>query len=144
MKNENPKQLLRNPNQEPTAKLFKSILDQSICEIMKKIEQSIIITGLVLEWRYYKDGKAWLGKATYKKKTIVWISVWENFIKASFYFTEKSRPGVLDLNFNQEIKSFFTITKPVGKLIPLIVDINDEQVLQDFNLILNYKRNLLG
>lgn len=144
MKDENskPKQLLKNPAQEPNDNLFRSILDSPIYEIIKKIDEHIILAGLVLEWRYYNDGKAWLGKATKMKKTIVWISVWENFIKASFYFTEKTRPGVLDLNFNEKNKSEFSKTKPVGKLIPLIIDIKDEQSLQDFNLLLNFKKNL--
>lgn len=30
------------------------------------------------EWRYYKDGKSWLYKLTKKKKTICWISVYDN------------------------------------------------------------------
>jgi hypothetical protein len=28
-----------------------------------------------LEWRYYKDGNAWLGKATYRKKTVPFWSI---------------------------------------------------------------------
>lgn len=142
MQGENPKQLLRNPVQEPDDVLLKSILDKPIFEIMKKINHTFITTGIDLKWRYYKDGKAWLGKATCKKKTIVWISVWENFIKAGFYFTEKTRPGVLNLTFNEEIKSSFANTEPMGKLIPLIVDVKDEKSLQDFTLLLNYKKNL--
>lgn len=142
MKEENFKQLLRNPVQEPSDTLFKSILDESIYEIMKKIDQNFITTGIDLEWRYYKDGKAWLGKATCKKKTIVWISIWANFIKASFYFTEKTRPGVLGLSFNEEVKSTFSGARPIGKLIPLIVNIKDEESFQDFKTLLNYKKNL--
>lgn len=142
MKEENFKQLLRNPDQEPSDTLFKSILDESIYKIMKEIDQNFITTGIDLEWRYYKDGKAWLGKATCRKKTIVWISIWANFIKASFYFTEKNSPGVLGLSFNEEIKSTFSSTRPTGKLIPLIVNIKDEESFQDFKTLLNYKKNL--
>lgn len=141
MKEENFNQLLRNPDQEPSDTLFKSILDESLYEIMKKIEQDLITTGMILEWRYYKDGKAWLGKATYRKRTMVWISIWANFIKASFYFTEKTRPGVLDLSFNEKIKSAFSSTRPTGKLIPLILDIKDEESYQDFKTLLNFKKN---
>ena len=32
--------------------------------IMKEVDQNFITTGIDLEWRYDKDGKAWLGKAT--------------------------------------------------------------------------------
>lgn len=137
-----PQQLLRNPEQIPTDKLFKRILDEPIYDILNKIVQNIMAAGLALEWRYYEDGEAWLGKVTYKKKTIVWLSVWKEFIKASFYFTEKTRPGVLELDFNDTIKASFAVTKPAGKLIPLIVDIIDEERWKDFVVILNYKKNL--
>ena len=142
MEDKYSQQLLRDPEQKPTDKLFKSILDRPVYDIMNKVDQYIATAGLALEWRYYKDGKAWLGKITYKKKTIVWLSVWKEFIKAGFYFTEKTRLGVLDLDFNDTIKSSFAATKPAGKLIPLIVEIGDEQRLKDFNIILNYKKNL--
>ncbi|WP_158860201.1 DUF3788 family protein [Lunatibacter salilacus] len=142
MNDKKPQQLLGDPNQKPTDKLFRSILDEQVYEIMKKIDQTILAAGLVLEWRYYNDGKAWLGKVTHKKKTVVWLSVWNEFIKAGFYFTEKTRPGVMDLDFGYAIKSSFAVTKPVGKLIPLLVDIEDEERLKDFSLILVYKKNL--
>lgn len=142
MKEEIPKQLLRNSEQKPDDILFKSVFDKNIFEIMKKINQTFSATNIDFEWRYYKDGKAWLGKATYKKKTLVWISAWESFIKASFYFTEKIRPTVINLNFDEVIKTSFTNREPVGKLIPLIVDIKDEKTLQDFITLLNHKKNL--
>ncbi|MFC2185733.1 DUF3788 family protein [Fulvivirgaceae bacterium LMO-SS25] len=137
-----PQQLLRNPEEEPTDKLFKGILDKPIYDILDKVNQNIAAAGLTLNWRYYKDGKAWLGKVTYKKKTIVWLSVWKEYIKAGFYFTEKTRQGVMDLDFNDAIKSSFAGAKPIGKLIPLILAINDKERLRDFNIILNHKKNL--
>ncbi len=142
MEDKHPQQLLGNPEQEPTDELLKGILDKPIYDILNKIGQHIVAAGLALEWRYYKDGKAWLGKVTYKKKTIVWLSVWKEYITAGFYFTEKTRQGVMDLDFNHTIKSSFDAAKPIGKLIPLVVEINDEERLNDFSIILNYKKNL--
>lgn len=142
MEDKDSQQLLRNPDQEPNDKLFKSALDRPIYDIMIQLDHNIVAAGLALEWRYYKDGKAWLGKVTYKKKTIVWLSLWKECIKASFYFTEKTRPGVLDLNFSDNIKSLFSVAKPIGKLIPLIVDIKDEERLNDFIIILDHKKVL--
>lgn len=48
----------------------------------------------------------------------------------------------MDLDFNHTIKSSFDAAKPIGKLIPLVVEINDEERLNDFSIILNYKKNL--
>ena len=41
--------------------------------------------GLSLEWRYYKDGKAWLCKVQHKKKVIVWMSAWKGYVQAAIY-----------------------------------------------------------
>ncbi len=142
MKEETLKQLLRDPEQEPTEALLRTVLSDSIFEVMKAVEQSFVSAGIDFEWRYYKDGKAWLGKATFKKKTMVWISAWEKCITAGFYFTEKTRSGVLDLSFSEEVKSTFADAKPIGKVIPLILEIKDKASLQDFNILLNHKMNL--
>jgi len=142
MKEETPRQLLRDPEQKPDEALFRSILDPNFCRVLEMTLQSLTDAGIDFEWRYYKDGNAWLGKASYRKKTIVWISLWENLVKAGFYFTQKTRPGVLDLPLSPEIKTLFAEAKPVGKLIPLILDIQDETSLPDFITLINHKKNL--
>ena len=118
MKEETLRQLLRDPEQKPDEALFRSILDPTLFRVLEKTLQSI--TGAVNDfaWRYYKDGNAWLGKATYRKKTVVWISLWENLVKAGFYFTQKTRPGVLALPLSPGIKTLFAEAKPVGKINP--------------------------
>ena len=46
------------------------------------------------EWKFYKDGGAWLCKITRKKKTVFWLSAWQSHFEAAFYFTEnRSRAG---------------------------------------------------
>ncbi|MFA6944741.1 MAG: DUF3788 family protein [Pedobacter sp.] len=138
----NPKQILRDPEQIPDDKLFQSILDKTSYDIFRKIGECFIETGLALEWRYYKDGKAWLGKATYKGKTILWLSVWDESIKTSFYFTEKTRSGVLNLDIDSNVKSSFAIVKPIGKLVPLVLEIKNEEALKELKSIINYKKKL--
>ncbi len=142
MKEETLRQLLRDPEQKPDEALFRSILAPNFCRVLEMTLQSLTDAGIDFEWRYYKDGNAWLGKASYRKKTIVWISLWENLVKAGFYFTQKTRPGVLDLPLSPGIKTLFAEAKPVGKLIPLILDIQDETSLPDFITLINHKKNL--
>jgi hypothetical protein len=137
-----PIQLLRDTEQKPCEALFKSILTPTLFRIMEKILRSLADAGIDLEWRYYKDGNAWLEKATYRKKTVAWISLWENLIKAGFYFTAKTRPAVLELPLSPEIITLFAESNPVGKLIPLILDIKDDTSLPDFISLINHKKNL--
>lgn len=61
------------------------------------------------------------------KKTVVWLSVWKEFIKAGFYFSEKTRPGLRDLDFSDTLKASFAVTKPIGRLLPLVINIDDEE-----------------
>ncbi len=107
MKEQTPRQLLRDPEQKPDEALFRSILDPTLFRV-----------------------------------TVVWISLWENLVKAGFYFTQKTRPGVLDLPLSPGMKTLFAEAKPVGKLIPLILDIKDETSLPDFITLINHKKTL--
>ncbi len=138
----NPQQMLRDPEQIPGDRLFQTILDKNSYNIFRKIGECFIEAGLALNWRYYKDGKAWLGKVTYKKKTILWLSVWDEFFKTSFYFTEKTRLGVLNLDIDNKVKSSFAVVKPIGKLIPLVLEIKNEETLKELKSIIDYKKKL--
>ncbi len=98
--------------------------------------------NLTVEWRYYKDGKSWLFKATYKKKTVFWFSVWEDYFKVSFYFTEKTEKKVYELDIDCRLKEEFRGSKIIGKLKPLIININDKSQIKDLLKIIEYKKNL--
>jgi len=142
MQPETPRHLLRDPDQKPCEALFRSILTPTLFRVMEKILRSLADAGIDLEWRYYKDGNAWLGKATYRKKTVVWISLWDTLLKAGFYFSQTTRPAVLELPLSPEIITLFAEAKPVGKLIPLTLDIQDETSLPDFITLINHKKSL--
>lgn len=98
--------------------------------------------ALTLEWRYYNDGKAWLGKVVHKKKTIFWLSVWEGFFKTSFFFTEKHLEAIAELDISETIKDEFTKAKTIRKLIPMIFDVNKENQLGDLLTVVRFKKSL--
>ncbi|OFY41549.1 MAG: hypothetical protein A2X18_06920 [Bacteroidetes bacterium GWF2_40_14] len=91
-------------------------------------------------WNYYKDGKSWLCKVTYRKKTIFWLSVWDTCFKTSFFFTEKNRSGIMELTIDDSIKHSFSNSKNIGKLIPLVISINDISQLDDVLKIIEFKK----
>jgi hypothetical protein len=143
MSTENQVMLLREAEIEPNETLLKNILGKELFEVYRKLTEIITAEfGLEYEWRFYKDGKSWLFKAIYKKKTIFWLSSWEGFIKTSFYFTEKTRCGIFDLPISGKIKENFDSVETIGKLIPLILDIENEEQLKDFSEIVKYKKSL--
>ena len=64
---------LKDESVYPEEQVLKSILGESYnayCELLKLYDDN----NMVYEWRYYKDGKAWLCKVQLKKKTIVWTT----------------------------------------------------------------------
>jgi len=99
--------------------------------------------GLTLQWNYYRDGKSWLGKVLYKKKTICWLSAWSGHLKLSFYFSAKTRGGLENLKIKKATKQRFLETKPVGKLYPLILRISRSDQLGEFRTIVLYKMSVV-
>ncbi len=91
------------------------------------------------EWRYYRDGKAWLCKVLKKKKTIVWMSAWKGYMQATIYFREGFAPDMDALNLQEKTKERIRSAKKVGKSVPFIFEIRDETVLEDFRKVMQEK-----
>lgn len=137
-------QLLNDPEVEPSDEILqKEFRDwyPVYGEFIRKIQAEPFL--LSPEWKYYKDGKAWLCKISRKKKTVVWLSAWENHFKLGFYFTEKSGSGIPDLEVSSSLKDNYASNKPVGRLKPLVVDVNRTSQLADIYTLLEYKAGKL-
>lgn len=98
--------------------------------------------NLLMEWKYYKDGNNWLCKIQNKKKTVCWLSVWTIGFKVTFYFTVKTIIGIHELDINEEIKKTATQVINVGKLLPIILTIDNEEKMRDALKIAEYKMHL--
>ena len=98
---------------------------------------------LSTEWRYYKDGKAWLCKICLKKKTVVWLSAWSDNFELGFYFTEKTGAGIRDLDIDESLKENYASGKSIGRLKPLVATVNSKAQLTDVYTLLKYKAGKL-
>ena len=133
-------QLLKDPDILPTAEVLESVLGKKypvFREFMNTAESEEF--KLEPEWRYYKDGEAWLCKITFRNKTVVWLSVWSGCFKLGFYFTEKSGGGIPCLQINDSIKKDYLNHAAIGKLKPLVVETRMKSQLSDINTLLKYK-----
>jgi len=81
----NAKQMLRDPDIQPTNYAIAKALGDSNNAYIKFINE-IASHDILLEWRYYNDGKAWLAKGLFKwtgvrggqnEKTVFWLSIWD-------------------------------------------------------------------
>lgn len=100
--------------------------------------------GLVPEWRYYNDGKAWLCKVVLKKKTVFWLSVWDGYFKAVFYLVERNLAGIYDLDIDESIKEELRQAKSFGTLFPVIMRITKPEQVKDLLILAKYKMGLKG
>lgn len=136
--------LLKDPTISPT----KDVLEDALGRSFKTYEDLMDTIagknyGLLPDWNYYKDGKAWLCKVQHKKKTVFWLSVWDKYFKLSFYFTVKTSKGINALAIDSSIKNSFKASKPAGRLLPLVINVNKKGQLKDILKIIEYKISLL-
>lgn len=135
--------VLKDPQVLPTNDVLNCALGSSYPAFVDLME---VIThaeyGLVPEWHYYNDGKAWLCKVCYKKKTVFWLSVWDQYFKAGFYFTEKNCSGIADLEISEQIKDDFAACRPIGKLLPLVINVTNTGQIEDVIKVVAYKKSL--
>ena len=136
-------QLLKDQQQFPDEVTLQKVLGTSFEafeELMKIITEPQF--QLIAEWNYYNDGKSWLCKVQYKKKTVFWLSAWDQFFKTTFYFTLKNCSGIIELDIDEKIKNDFGNSTSIGKLMPLTMEIHNKQQIKDLIKIIGYKKSL--
>ncbi len=129
---------LTDENTFPDDNILKKVLNRSynaFLDLIKLYDAS----EMNYEWRYYKDGKTWLLKVQKRKRTIVWMSAWNGYMKATIYFAEKYIKDVYKINISDETKRKIKKTKNVGTSKPCIFEIRNKKVLKDFEKVMRFK-----
>jgi len=136
--------ILKDPAISPTKKVLEIALDKTY-EVYEHLMTLITAKGfdLIPKWQYYNDGKAWLCKIQYKKKTVFWLSVWDKYFKIAFYFTEKNLSSIEQLKIDPKIKDKLVESNPIGKLFPLAIEIQKRAQMKDVLKIIEYKKRLI-
>lgn len=136
-------QLLKDAGVVPSDDVLTDVMGKKLFAIYKNVHLLLSEMEVAGEWQYYKDQKAWLFKIQHKNKTVAWLSLWEGYMQVTFYFTAKTGPAVLQLPINGEIKNAFQLSKPVGKLIPLVLEVYSNKQLANLGKIMEYKLTIL-
>ncbi|MDW7740597.1 MAG: DUF3788 family protein, partial [Bacillota bacterium] len=101
---------LRDESIYPDENVLRSVLGGSY-EAYTMLLEMFNKNEMVYEWRYYRDGKAWLCKVQKKKRTIVWMSAWKGYMQAAVYFPEKYFEKLYQLEISEEMKQKIKSTK---------------------------------
>lgn len=116
-------QLLRDAEIAPTADIIAAGLGPAYSAYEKLIE-SLESRDVQVDWRYYKDSKAWLGKGLYKwttsrgtqkEMTALWLSIWEGLFKVNVMFPERVRADVMALPLTDEVREMVASSSQIGK-----------------------------
>lgn len=134
--------ILTNEDKFPDSQILQSVLKENYA-IFENIQE--ILTSkpynLIYEWRYYKDGKSWLCKVLHKKKTVLWLSVFDGYFKVAFYFSAKLCEGINTLDLDTKIKADFQKSEFIGRVKPLIINVFKEDQIKHIQEIVLYKKN---
>lgn len=147
------KQLLRNPDIQPTSDIIAEALQDANDSYIKFLNE-LANQDIDLEWRYYTDGKAWLGKGLYKwlgvrggqkVTTVFWLSIWEAFFKITIYIPEKARDDLFSLPLNNTVKQMINDSKQMGnrlKFFPLVFELNSNESFEQIHILFDFKKSL--
>lgn len=135
------KMLLREKEVSPNSNVLMNLLGDVFIPY-DELEEKLVAKDLIYIWNYYNDGKAWLCKVQFKKKTVFWLSIWDGFFKITFYFNEKTYTGIYDLGLEESIINNFENTKLVGKFRQLTFEIRDNSQFEDIERVVEYKKSL--
>ncbi|HOW81509.1 MAG TPA: DUF3788 family protein [Spirochaetota bacterium] len=122
----------------PDEQVLRSVLGKSYdayCRLLKLYDDY----EMEYTWRYYRDGRAWLCKVQKKKRTIVWMSAWKGYVKATIYFPEKYIDEIYRLDISEEMIHRIKNTKNTGKSKPCIFEIRNTAILKDIGKVIEFK-----
>ena len=122
----------------PDDPLLQQVLGEAF-PVFLEVRKMISELGMALEWRYYRDGQSWLGKVTFKKKTVVWMSVWQGFLQATVYMHIKDREELENLPLEEALKGEIQGAQPSGKLLPCTVRLRAGSRLADLRQLVEFK-----
>lgn len=143
-------QLLRNPEIFPSSDVIENALGEADKAYVKFINE-LKNRDIQFEWRYYYDGKAWLGKGIYRwtgprggqnEATVFWLSVWDGYFKVTIYVPEKDRADVLRLPLDNEAKMMIESTRQMGRLkyFPLVFDMVTDDMFDSIFALAEFKK----
>ena len=145
-------QLLRDPDIELTQEVIAEALGSANKAYLKFIDK-LPAHEVCVDWRYYKDGNAWLGKGLYKwmtsrgtnkEMTVFWLSIWDGYFKVCFYIPEKARADALNLILGAKAMSMVESAKQMGKLkfFPVVFELNSNELFDDIFTLVDFKKSV--
>jgi hypothetical protein len=124
----------------PTDDVLQNVLGQ-VYEAWKEMETELTQGefALTFDWIYDSKTKLWLCKVIQGKTPVFYLWAGEGHFRAMFYFAEKQLKALSELDISERKKEYLRRSKPVGKLLPVLIEIDSREQLSDFLKIVKIK-----
>jgi hypothetical protein len=131
---------LSDRNNKPDDALILSVIGDKV-KYWKEIMEFLHVKypGCSGDWNYYNDGKQWVFKMTWKKKTIFWIVLVKESFRVTFYFGDKAEEHIFSSEIPQKLKDDFRTGKRYGKIRAISVEINEMSDVESVKKIAEIK-----
>jgi hypothetical protein len=129
---------LRDPEAFPDEDVLKALFGRGHPAYLALLDL-LDARGISHEWIYYRDVRAWLCKASRKKKTIIWMCACRGFLRATFYIPAAHIEGLYLLDIAEETRAHIRGTENTGKSKGATFEIRSKAVLKDLEAVLEYK-----
>jgi len=131
--------ILTDPNVEPTDELIFAIIGKNSIywqAMIKYLNDNR--SGVTEVWRFYNDGKCWLYRTLWKKKTIYWIGILNDTFRATFYLSDKAESFIEESSLSDIIKDEFWNTRG-SKFRAVTVVMRSEEDLENVMKLIEIK-----
>jgi len=91
--------------------------------LMKKIAE--LFPASEGQWNYYNDGKNWLFKMVYRKKTLFWIGILSDTFRITFYFGDKAESLISGSDLPDSLKQQYLTGQRFGKIRAISFKVED-------------------
>jgi hypothetical protein len=91
------------------------------------------------QWNYYRDGKHWLFRMIYKKKTLFWIGVLKDAFLVTFYFGDKAAPRIQSSSLPENMIADFKTAKHYGKIRAISIRVQNSKDIENCLKLLEIK-----
>lgn len=132
---------LKDPTLFPDSLVLKSIAGASY-KVYEAYLDLLKSMSMEYEWKYYKDGKAWLCKIKKKKNTIVWMSAWKGYMQATIYIPDAYVIELKGLGLKEDVIGKILNAKKVGKSVPCMFELRTMDVIREIEKVMLLKISL--
>lgn len=132
---------LKDKEQFPTPEVLSTILKGSF-PAYEQLEKELADAGTGIEWKYYNDGKAWMGKLMAKKKNLGWLHVYSGFFTVTCFCMEKHLETIAASALPQQVKDQILGEAFDSKLKPMRIAVRAVEQIADVYKLLDFKKRL--